>query len=285
MGPSNTDRLGDGAEGAVSRAARRRRLAAAVLARQEQPQRTGHGDTADGPVGFWAALTSIAVARAGVSGAGVSVMATVAGALAGRRSFVGATGDTARRLEALQLTTGEGPCLDAFSAGAPVLISALAEEQGRWPGFATEALTLGVAAVFSFPLQIGAIRLGSLDLHRDHPGELAAAGTADTLVLAELGTEFLLEAAPPEPAVSDGDRHAPGDGVGLGWLPDAHAVLHQASGMLAARLGIAVAEALVRIRAHAFTRGIGIDDVARRIVDRTLDLADAQDSAEPPEPS
>ena len=46
----------------------------------------------------------------------------------------------------------------------------------------------GATAVFSFPLQIGAIRLGSLDCYRDAPGPFAAPAISDALVLADMAT-------------------------------------------------------------------------------------------------
>ena len=62
-------------------------------------------------------------------------------------------------------------------------------------GFGPEALRLGAAALFSLPLQIGAVRLGTLDLHRATPGDLSRDQLADALTVASLGTEILLELA------------------------------------------------------------------------------------------
>ncbi|GAB3288581.1 hypothetical protein [Parasphingorhabdus pacifica] len=60
---------------------------------------------------------------------------------------------------------GEG-CLAAFATGGPVLITDLAAT-ARWPGFGPAALELGAAALFSFPHEVGVVRLGSLYLYRD----------------------------------------------------------------------------------------------------------------------
>ncbi|MDQ7810735.1 GAF domain-containing protein [Amycolatopsis sp. A133] len=81
-----------------------------------------------------------------------------------------ATDHVSAGLEDLQLTVGEGPCLDAFASGGPVLIADLAAATARWPAFTPAACELGAAAVFSVPLQIGVVRLGSLDLYRETPG-------------------------------------------------------------------------------------------------------------------
>ena len=44
----------------------------------------------------------------------------------------------------------------------------------RWPVFAPAARQAGAAAVFAFPLQVGAIRAGVMGLYRERPGPLSA---------------------------------------------------------------------------------------------------------------
>lgn len=231
-------------------------------------------------------VCALVVSEAGVSGAGVTVLAGLAGALAGDRDQLWATGPLARRLEDLQLTTGQGPCLDAYADGAPVLVGDLGADSARWIGFGPEALAAGAAAVFSLPLQVGAVRLGTLDLHRDTAGALSRDQLADALVLASVATEILLDLAdeqsgpPPETGTQSGYRSGGGSGLSadtLGWLPGVHAEVHMASGMVSARERIGVDAALLRIRAHAYAHGKPIDQVARRIIDRTLTLDDNPD--------
>ncbi len=63
-------------------------------------------------------------------------------------------------LEEQQFSFGEGPCVDAFAFRRPVLEPNLDHGGSRWPGYAPAALEQGVQAVFAFPLQVGASRLG-----------------------------------------------------------------------------------------------------------------------------
>jgi len=99
------------------------------------------------------------VATVGVDGAGLTVVvsATV-------RETVNATNAVAAVLEELQLTLGQGPCLDTFTDGGPVLAEDLRSPEfaARWPAFTPAALGAGAVAVFALPLHIGAIRLGVL---------------------------------------------------------------------------------------------------------------------------
>lgn len=233
-------------------------------------------------------LCVVTVLEVGVDGAGITVMGSADAARSGHRDQLAATGASTERLEDLQLTTGEGPCLDAYSAAAPVLVAELAAETTRWPGFAPEALRAGAAAVFSLPLQVGAVRLGTLDLHRCTVGGLSDDQLADAVALAGLATEALLElAGNPEPAegpltadTSRTETRPEGSGPDrqrrppVTWLPHVHANVHVASGMVSAQRDIDVGAAMLRIRAYAFSRGEPVDDVARRIIDRDLVLGD-----------
>jgi hypothetical protein len=226
-------------------------------------------------------VCALSVSQVGVSGAGVTVMGSVEGGLAGHRDQLWATCPLARRLEDLQLTAGEGPCLDAYDAGAPVLVGDLDAEKTRWLGFGLEAIAAGVAAAFSLPLQVGAIRLGTLDLHRTTRGLLTRPQLADALVLATLAAEILLELlGDTDPGTDSRPNPGRGDIPGTmghlprssGWLPDVHAEVHLASGMVAARDNVAIGEALLRLRGHAFAQSESISQVARQIIDRDLVL-------------
>jgi hypothetical protein len=203
-------------------------------------------------------ICALAVSRLAVTGAGVSLI---------RRSdapneqlLAWASDPVAARLEDLQLTVGEGPGVAAAAAGAPVLVPELAVALARWPAFAPAALAAGAAAVFSFPLVLGAIRLGSLDCYRDTPGALRPEQVSDALVLADAAFAAVLAAVA---------GHEPDD---LRWISDIHAEVHQACGIVMYELKITIETALLRIRAHAYAHDLPISAVARQIVDRQLSL-------------
>ena len=68
------------------------------------------------------------------------------------------------------------------------------ESGRRWPVFALAARQAGAAAIFAFPLQIGAIRAGVLGLYRERPGPLTAFQLGDALIFADTATLLLLDA-------------------------------------------------------------------------------------------
>lgn len=205
-------------------------------------------------------ICALCISELAVSGAGATVLSAVRnGAATGpRRGLVHASDPVSAGLEDLQFTVGEGPCLDAFATGGPILVPDLAAAYTRWPAFGPAAAGLGVAAVFSFPLQIGVVRLGSLDLYRDRPGTLSRPELTDALILADLATQAVIDQI---------DGHPTND---LSWLADSHVEVNQAVGMVRIQLGTTTDAALLRLRGHAFAHDVTLSLVCRQVVARTL---------------
>src|SRR5690242_1476197 len=90
-------------------------------------------------------------------------------------------------IEQLQYELGEGPCVDAFRDDRPVLEPDLVHpSRVRWLAFSGPAIDAGVRAVFGFPLRVGSVRLGALNLHRIQSGALTEDAHADALVMADV---------------------------------------------------------------------------------------------------
>jgi hypothetical protein len=193
-------------------------------------------------------VCAAAVAALPVDGAGVSVMSRTAAS----HPLCG-TDEVSRSLEELQLTLGEGPCVDAFALGTAVLSPDLrtAGWLARWPVFAPAAAEAGAGAVFALPLRIGAISPGVLDLYRGEPGALDGEALADALAFADTATLLLL----------GGPTEGPEGGLGA-----YRAQIDQATGMLTEQLGVGIEEAFVRLRAHAYARGRRLADLAADVV-------------------
>src|SRR3954462_4263869 len=85
----------------------------------------------------------------GISGVGVAVMTRLPA-----QDIRYASNPVSEQIEQLQVVLGEGPCVDAFSAGQPVLGSGLDEDAWvrRWPAFVPQALDAGARALFALPL-------------------------------------------------------------------------------------------------------------------------------------
>jgi ANTAR domain len=178
-----------------------------------------------------------------------------------------ATDEVSRLLAELQLTLGEGPSLDAFAFGGPALASDLADGEAglRWPVFAPAAGQAGAAAIFAFPLAVGAIQAGVLSLYRDRPEPLTGRQLGDALLFADTATLLLLNAQDNRPPVADAGPQ-PAD------FPWHRAEIDQATGMLTEQLDVNITDAFARLRAYAYANDLRLADVARDIVARRLRL-------------
>jgi len=178
------------------------------------------------------------------------------------------------RLAELQLTLGEGPSPDAASDSGPVLVSDLDETDAdrRWPVFAPAARQAGAAAIFTFPLRIGAIQAGVMGLYRDRPGPLSNAQLGDALLFADAAALLLITA-------DEAGGAAAGPGGQPADLAGHRAEIDQATGMLTEQLGVGIKEAFIRLRAYSYVNDRPLAGVARDIVARRLRLGLDPDSS------
>ncbi len=205
-------------------------------------------------------VCSAAVELLSLSGAGLSLM--VEGDL---RGTAGVSEPGVELVQELQLTLGQGPCVDAWVSGEPVLEADLAEPAvARWPIFAEVAVRAGVRGVFALPLRIGAIGIGVLVLYRNRPGSLSVEELARGLVLADVAAHAILEVQ----AGALADRLD----TTLAQEPAHWAEVHQATGMVSTQLGIPLDDAFVLLRAHSFANNLSLREVAGAVVSRRLRL-------------
>lgn len=214
----------------------------------------------DAGSGSGARLVQACLDATDVTGAGIMLMTD-----GQHRGTVGASDAAIAVVEELQFTLGEGPCIDTFTSGAPVLEPHLRDpERVRWHEFSGPALAAGVEAIFGFPLVVGGVRVGALDLYVDHPWVLTAEQYADAVTMADVVANAILALQ---------SRAEPGAlAVELETGALLRSVVHQASGMVAVQLDIPVADALARLRAHAYSEGASINEVAQAVVARELRL-------------
>jgi len=208
----------------------------------------------------WSAARLCAVCPqiVGVTGAGVMLMSGDV-----PRGSLCATNEVSQLIEELQFTLGEGPCVDAYRQDRVVAEPDLTDPATRrWFAFTPPALEAGVRAVFGFPLRVGTVRLGALNLYREWSGPLSDDQHADALVMADVAARWVLETqagAPPGAVASELEAGA-----------DFHFAVHNAAGMVSVQAGISVAEALILLRAFAFSHDRLLADVAQDVIDRKL---------------
>jgi hypothetical protein len=211
-----------------------------------------------GAAGLLQRVCAAATTALSASGAGISVMTE-----GGIRGVNAASDPHSARLDELQFVLGEGPCMDAFATRRPVLVPDLASDASRrWPMYGPAAQEGGVRAVFAFPMQIGAMRLGVLDVFRENTGPLTGDQLPLALTFADVTVATLLdqqeESGPDDP------------GGDLAAAVENQAELFQAQGMVMVQLATSLDEAMVRLRAYAFAENRPLGEIAHDVVTRRL---------------
>jgi transcriptional regulator with GAF, ATPase, and Fis domain len=172
-------------------------------------------------------------------------------------TFMAASDESARLMELFQLQYDDGPCLDAFRTGRPVINVNLVQAIKQWPEFAPRAVQSGFQSVHAFPLR----------LRREVVGAMSVFGSADELddgdtqivqSLADVAVIGLLQ----ERAIRRGEALS---GQLQGAL-SSRILIEQSKGIVAQVKGVTPDEAFVLIRDYARRNNRRLSDVANSIV-------------------
>lgn len=174
------------------------------------------------------------------------------------------TNERSELLGLMQLRVGEGPCVEAITTGKVVTVGDLDAVAERWPRFASAARESGYVAIHAIPLRLRDSTIGSLNLFRNHTGELNAADAAAAQALSDVATISILQ----ERLVRESD-------LARGQLQralDSRVVIEQAKGYLAHTQGIDMDTAFARIRQHARSTQTRLGVVAAQVITGELAL-------------
>ena len=202
-----------------------------------------------------------------VTGAAISTMGDFLG-----NETVSATDLQAARIDELQFDLGEGPCWDAMATARPVFEpNVRTHPAGVWPAFSEAIRKDEVGASFAFPLFVGPLRLGALDLYSTRPLNLSDLHAQQSAAFAAVVSRLVLHRALSR--------------VGRDETPEAdlqfsRRTIHQATGMVLAQLNLPPDEARLVIQAHAFAVGRSMQEIAEDIVERRLNFSVSDDGIE-----
>jgi GAF domain-containing protein len=179
--------------------------------------------------------------------------------------LMAATSEQTETVELFQIQNDEGPCLECFRSGVPVLVPDLAGESDRWPRFVPVATQAGFRAAHALPLRLRTATLGALNLFRAEPGRLSRPDVTTAQALADIATIAILQhqATSESRAVTEQLRSA----------LDSRIAIEQAKGVIAERAGVDMAEAFARLRTYARANQRLLAEVAQEIVDGKLSTA------------
>ncbi len=188
---------------------------------------------------------------------GVSVSRCIDGSIAG---LLYSSDELATKLEELQVTLAESPARTALRTGGPVLVSDFGDEPpSLWMAFSGEVQRLGICSVYAVPIQVGAITLGIVNVYG--AGRLRSSEALPTQVfwLADLISSSLLM---PHGMDSRSVRWAER------FVGEAQMITHQAAGMVMVQARGTLQDAMVILRASAFSSGVSLNEIARQVVSR-----------------
>ena len=185
----------------------------------------------------------------------------------GALQVVAASSEQATLLELFQIQNEEGPCLDAFRTGEPVIHDDL-EGPNPWSRFAPAATEAGFRSVHAFPMRLRASVLGTLNLFMTTVGPLSDADVTVARAFADAATIALVQ----ERSASDSRQLA----AQLQGALNSRIVIEQAKGTISERDGIGMDEAFERLRSYARTHNRKLVDIARAVTAHTLSAAEME---------
>jgi hypothetical protein len=170
--------------------------------------------------------------------------------------------ERAYTLELFEVQNQEGPCLDCYRSGEPVVNQSLHGEGSRWPTFSREARAGGFRFAHALPLRVREQALGALNLFSDEESPLAETELVVGQALADVATIGLLQTRAMEEA-----RVLAGE---LQGALNSRVIIEQAKGMLAERANVDLDAAFRLLRGYARNRNQYLSDVARALVEGAL---------------
>lgn len=180
----------------------------------------------------------------------------------GRLRVMGSSSETMRVLELFEVQSQEGPCVDCHRTGHAVVGATIAAPDTPWPRFAAEATKAGFGSVLALPMRLRGSIIGALNLFRVAEGEMSAADLEIAQAFADVATIGILQHRAAEEALVINDQ--------LTRALNSRVVIEQAKGVVAERLNLDVDDSFAVLRHHARSNNLRLADVARAVVDGTL---------------
>jgi hypothetical protein len=175
---------------------------------------------------------------------------------------VASSHESAHLLELFELQNQEGPCLDCYRTGRPVLNKSLAPPDNQWPKYAEEARRLGFTMVHALPMRLRGQVIGAVNI-------FASSATALTPYQIEIG-QALADVATVGLLQERSIREARLVNEQLQGALNSRIVIEQAKGMLAERRGIEMDGAFDLLRTYARNTNQKLSAVARSLLAGTL---------------
>ncbi len=205
-------------------------------------------------------LTDRCIETFTVQGAGVMLAAPIGGAL----RLIASSSVVMHDVELYELQASEGPCIECYQSGVPIINQDLAIAVARWPQFTPVATAAGFASVSAVPMRLRGTTIGALNLFGTDKAGLAASEVSAVRAFADVATIAVLQ----HQAAID----ARTVNVQLNHALNSRVTIEQAKGMLAERASIEVDEAFGWLRTYARSHNLRLGELAQDFLDGNVDV-------------
>lgn len=186
---------------------------------------------------------------------------------------IASSDERGRTLELMELQNREGPCLDAFRTKVAIQ-AAGPDAEARWPIFAAHARTAGYRSFAALPMRLREQTIGALTMFSADERVLDRDDLTNAQALADIATIGLLNERTVREARLVAEQ--------LQRALTSRVVLEQAKGVVAVKLDCDVDRAFHVMRSYARSNNLRLSDIAREVVDGSLDAVRLE-SPTPPE--
>jgi GAF domain-containing protein len=180
----------------------------------------------------------------------------------GELRVMASSSEAMRVLELFEIQARQGPCLECYRTGSPVVNQNLVVSDDRWPRFAAAALAAGFHAVHALPMRLRGTVIGALNLFHVEPGEMRKADVDDAQAFADVATIAILQHRAATEAHVLNEQ--------LNGALNTRVVIEQAKGIVAERQGLDMEHAFATLRNHARNHNLRLVDVAADMIGGSL---------------
>lgn len=180
----------------------------------------------------------------------------------GELRVLASSSEAMRLLEIFEAESDQGPCIDCYRSGGPVVGLDLSAADGPWSEFAPRAVAAGFLSVQAVPMRLRGRTIGAMNMYRRQRGPMLDVDVVAAQALADVSTIAILQhrAALDAQALNEQLQHA----------LNARVVIEQAKGVLAERAGLDMEQSFARLRRHARNHGLRLTDVAQAVATKAL---------------
>jgi GAF domain-containing protein len=182
----------------------------------------------------------------------------------GELQVVASSSVAMRGLELFELQANEGPCVDCFVSGEPIVNLELSAVDARWPRFAERAVVDGFHSVHALPMHLRGITVGALNMFRIAPGSLHTEDVLVAQALADVATIAIIQhQASVDAAVLN---------TQLSEALNSRIIIEQAKGKVSEASGLDMDRSFQRMRNHARNHNLRLTELARGIAEGTTSI-------------